>query len=128
MTYQHPLNEYAVAPRFEFESFAVFSNGLADSVRLVPPGVCLNPSCSAYFDPARAWQLYCCDACRRVDIAELRRVGLKAAPAMLAWQSGRYSKDADLQALCRAGRNYVSNLQAVWVRDRLNRTKLAGGI
>lgn len=52
----------------------------------------------------------------------MRRIGQKAAPALLAWRMGKYEKqDAGLRALSRAGRNYVTRLQSEWYRDRMAR-------
>lgn len=52
----------------------------------------------------------------------MRRIGQKAAPALLAWRMGKYEKqDAGLRALSRAGRNYITRLQSKWFRDRMTR-------
>lgn len=52
----------------------------------------------------------------------MRRIGHKAAPALLAWRAGKYEKtDQDLRALSRAGRNYVSRLSSEWWFDRMRR-------
>ncbi|MFC4668159.1 hypothetical protein ACFO5X_06300 [Seohaeicola nanhaiensis] len=67
----------------------------------------------------RPWQLYCSDACRAVGDREFRSIGHRAAPALLAWQMGRYApKGSPLGDLSRAGRNYYSTLAAGWLRDR----------
>ena len=57
----------------------------------------------------------------------MRRIGQKAAPALLAWRMGKYEKeDAALRDLSRAGRNYVTRLQSEWYRDRLARASERG--
>ncbi|EEE38828.1 hypothetical protein RKLH11_2673 [Rhodobacteraceae bacterium KLH11] len=128
MTLRPPRFENAPAAHFDFEPFRVAAHGELESFPLVEPGVCLNPVCSRRFVQTRSWQLYCCDACRRMDEAEMRRVGQKAAPALLAWRMGKYEKeDDDLRALSRAGRNYASRLMSEWYSDRLARASERGG-
>ena len=57
----------------------------------------------------------------------MRRIGHKAAPALLAWRMGKYERhDPALRALSRAGRNYVSRLQSAWLADRIARMERAG--
>ncbi|WP_217701742.1 hypothetical protein [Pseudooceanicola sp. HF7] len=49
----------------------------------------------------------------------MRRIGQRAAPALLAWRLGKYeTSDAPLRDLSRAGRNYIGHLQTEWLRSR----------
>lgn len=112
--------------RLDMEPFHVVASAELSARPLVPVGVCQNPYCSASFNPTRAHQRYCRAACRVADIRELRAVGLKAAPALLAWQMGRYAKPGHLADLSGAGRRYFSALAAEWLRDRKWRVDMAG--
>lgn len=110
------------------EPFHVSAFAALRAAPLVPPGICRNPCCSQAFAPAREWQEYCSDACRAMDVAEARRIGHRAAPALLAWQAGRYAAPGTPRALLsRAGRTYYSALAAEWLRDRRARALVAGG-
>ncbi|MEP3631504.1 MAG: hypothetical protein ABJM82_18190 [Shimia thalassica] len=111
-------SENALAVHFDPEPFAVFADGELSACALHVPGVCFNPLCSRVFAPAREWQQYCSAACRQIGDREMRRVGHKAAPALLAWQMGRYAKGGPQADLSRAGRRYYSALAADWLRDR----------
>lgn len=113
-----PANTNAQAVHFDFEPFAQFAAPELALQSLHMPGVCFNPLCSCKFNPTRDWQQYCSPACRRAGEQEMRRIGQKAAPALLAWQMGRYSKGGALADLSRAGRRYYSSLAADWLRDR----------
>lgn len=116
----HPSN--AVTPRFDPEPFRDMAHQELAAHPLVRPGVCQNPTCSAHFSPRRSWQKYCSDRCKAADVAEMRRIGHLAAPALLAWRMGKYeTQNEDLRALSRAGRNYVSALQSGWFKDRRTR-------
>jgi hypothetical protein len=54
-----------------------------------------------------------------MDELDMRRIGHKVAPALLAWRAGKYEKqNDDLRALSRAGRNYVSRVASEWWSDR----------
>lgn len=118
----------APAVHFEIEPFADVAFAELAAFPLVAPGVCMNPLCSKHFAPSRKWQRYCSKACRSMDELDMRRVGHKAAPALLAWRAGKYEKeDQDLRALSRAGRNYVSRLTSEWWNDRLRRVAERGG-
>lgn len=124
-----PLVAEPIAPavHLDIEPFHVLAHRELDGSPLVAPGVCLNPSCSRAFAPTRHWQRYCSEACRKADDAEMRKVGHKAAPALLAWRMGKYEKqDEALRALARVGRNYVSKLQSEWFNDRAARIAKAG--
>lgn len=109
---------------FEIEPFSEVAFQELAACPLVKPGICMNPMCSQHFAPARSWQRYCSSACRRMDELDMRRIGHKAAPALLAWRAGKYEKsDPDLQALSRVGRRYVSRLSSEWWSDRLRRAR-----
>lgn len=126
MTVAKPHFTNAPAARFELEPFRDYAFQALEACPLVAPGVCTNPMCSQPFAPVRPWQIYCSRLCRKSDEAELRRIGHKAAPALLAWRAGKYEKtDPSLQALSRAGRNYVSQLSSEWWRDRQTRAQAA---
>jgi hypothetical protein len=133
-----PRAANAVAPRLDVESFSVVAAPELAAHPLVPPGICQNPTCSRAFAPRRAWQVYCCEACKRADMQEMRWVGLKAAPALLAWRMGKNRQAHDFQgnmvrtgpelrALSRAGQNYVTRLQTAWWNDRLARARALVG-
>ncbi len=117
----------APAARFDFEPFAEVAFAELAACPLVEPGVCMNPLCSQHFAPSRPWQRYCSAACRKMDELDMRRIGQKAAPALLAWRAGKYEKENDdLRALSRVGRNYVSRLSSEWWNDRLRRASERG--
>ncbi|MBB5515785.1 hypothetical protein FHS89_001805 [Rubricella aquisinus] len=117
----------ALAVHFRPEPFSKIAHRELEAYPLSTPGICFNPSCSCSFDMSRNWSLYCSDACRKVGDAEMRRIGHKAAPALLAWRMGKYEKeDEALRALSRAGRNYVARLQGEWYRDRMDRVQRSG--
>jgi len=119
----------APAARLEFEPFAEVAFVELAASPLVEPGICMNPLCSQHFAPSRSWQRYCSTACRKMDELDMRRIGQKAAPALLAWRAGKYEKtDDNLRALSRAGRNYVSRLSSDWWSDRLRRAAERGAL
>lgn len=119
----------APAARFEIEPFAEVAFAELAASPLVAPGICMNPLCSQHFAPSRSWQRYYSTACRKMDELDMRRIGQKAAPALLAWRAGKYEKtDDDLRALSRAGRNYVSRLSSDWWNDRLRRAAERGSL
>ncbi|CUH68662.1 hypothetical protein TG4357_03725 [Thalassovita gelatinovora] len=112
--------------RLDLEPFHVAAEPQLSACPMGETGICRNPFCSARFVPVRPHQLYCSAACRKSDDQEFRAVGLRAAPALLAWQMGRYApKGTALADLSRAGRNYYSALAAQWLRDRRRRMHLA---
>lgn len=122
MTLSVPKLANAPAAHFEMEPFADVAIAELAACPLVEPDVCMNPLCSKHFVPSRAWQRYCSTSCRKMDELDMRRIGQKAAPALLAWRAGKYEKtDENLRALSRAGRNYVSRLASEWWNDRLRR-------
>lgn len=129
----------APAVHFDVEPFAVVAAPELAAHPLVPPGICQNPTCSQPFAPTRAWQVYCCQACARADEQEMRRIGHKAAPALLAWRMGKNRQAHDfhgnmtetsleLRALSRAGQNYVTRLQTEWWNSRLARARAVVGV
>lgn len=123
MTLLAPSTANALAARFEIEPFADVAFKELAACPLVEPGICMNPLCSQHFVQSRTWQRYCSAACRKMDELDMRRIGHKAAPALLAWRAGKYEKtDENLRALSRVGRNYVSRLTSDWWNDRLRRS------
>ncbi|MCW1934552.1 hypothetical protein [Pararhodobacter zhoushanensis] len=118
----------AVAPHFDVEAFADFAFAELLACPLGEPGRCQNPDCQRPFDLRRDWQRYCSDACRAADKKEFRRVGLKAAPALLAHRLGKYeTRDPALRALSAAARRYLGELQTHWLRSRRARAEEAKG-
>ena len=110
------------------EPFSNYAFKELSVVGLARPGICRFPCCSQPFASSRAWQDYCSETCRRRDLAEMRTIGHRAAPALLAWQMGRYAtKGSPLADLSRAGRNYYSALAASWLRDRRARAAAVSG-
>ncbi|MBN8291043.1 hypothetical protein JI664_03605 [Rhodobacter sp. NTK016B] len=112
---------------FDFESFVDFAFAELAACPLSEPGRCANPDCARPFNAAREWQLYCSRACREADERERRRVGQKAAPALLAHRLGKYidkrsaEQDAEARArrdLSAAARRYIGQLQSAWLHDR----------
>ena len=129
MTLLAPHSGNALAVRFEIEPFADVAFKELAASPIVEPGICMNPLCSQRFIQSRSWQRYCSTACRKMDELDMRRIGHKAAPALLAWRAGKYEKtDDDLRALSRAGRNYVSRLSSEWWNDRLRRAAERGSL
>lgn len=111
----------ALPVRFSPEPFSAYAWQQLAAHPLFVPGVCARPACSRNFEPGRNWAVYCSNACRAADDQELRRIGHKAAPALLAWRMGKYEPetgDGDLRALSRAGRRYVSGLASDWFNSR----------
>jgi hypothetical protein len=126
MTIPQPRRANALAVHFGMEPFQTAAAPALAAWPLVPEGQCLNPGCSRTFVRTRDWQVYCCNVCRQFGDREMRRIGLKAAPALLAWRMGKYEKsDEDLRALSRAGRNYIARLQSDWFADRKAREERA---
>ncbi|MBT9383310.1 hypothetical protein KM176_05515 [Pseudooceanicola sp. CBS1P-1] len=116
----------APAVHFDLEPFRAFATRELGQTLLSPAGVCMNPACSCPFVPCRPWQAYCSDTCRKADEAEMRRVGQRAAPALLAWRLGKYEiRDEALRDLSRAGRRYIGQLQTEWLTSRQNRAQAA---
>ena len=92
MTLLAPIRRNAPVARFEIEPFKDLAFQELASFSLVKAGVCMNPVCSRGFDPSRHWQRYCSQSCRKIDELDMRRIGHKVAPALLAWRAGKYEK------------------------------------
>ncbi len=116
-----------VARQFDVEPFRVFAHGELVAAAPWVPGVCFNPTCSRDFDPAVPWQVYCCRACERAGLAELRRVGHKAALPLLCHRLGKYSANPGERDLAAAARRYIGQLQTAWLQDRRSRAEAARG-
>lgn len=129
MTLSEHVGSNALAAHFEAEPFSDAAFKELDACPIIEAGVCMNPMCSKRFAQSRSWQRYCSTKCRKMDELEMRRIGHKVAPALLAWRAGKYEKtDDDLRALSRAGRNYVSRLSSEWWNDRLRRAVEKGAL
>ena len=117
----------ALPVRIDLEPFADFAHLELLENPYVPVGQCLNPGCSCVFTPSRSWQRYCSNACRRFGDQEFRKIGMQAAPALLAHRLGKYENKAQsLRALSNAGRRYLGQLQSEWLKDRNRRQTLRG--
>lgn len=126
MTLGKRASEIAPAALPDFEPFHVVAYAELDESPTSPRGVCAWPDCSADFLPSRPDQKYCCAVCRKKDEQELRRIGQKVAPALLAHQLGRYPKgDPALHELGTTARRYISHVQSGWVRNRRERIERA---
>lgn len=111
----------ALPVHFSPESFSAYAWQQLATYPLFVPGLCARPSCSRQFAPGRNWAVYCSPSCRAADDQEFRRIGLKAAPGLLAWRMGKYERatgNQDLRALSCAGRSYVSGLASGWFKSR----------
>lgn len=116
-----------VARHFDVDDFRTFAASELDACAPWQGGVCFQPECGRVFQPTRRWQIYCCTDCERRGTAELRRIGHKAALALLAWRMGKYEQtDDSLRATSRAARRYVGNLQSAWWADRQARAEARG--
>ena len=101
------------------EPFEVYAANQLKARPLGEPGVCMNPGCSQVFAPSRDWQSFCSAACRRIGEIEFRKIGVKAAPGLLAWTMGKHeTREMALRELAKAGRRHVSAIGASWLRDR----------
>lgn len=90
-------------------------------------GVCFRPECGRVFQPRRDWQIYCCTACERAGVAELRKWGHRLALSALVWRMGKYEvADDGVRALTRAARNHVTHVQTAWLSDRRARAAERG--
>ena len=127
MTMQAPKSANAVAPRFEIEDFKSFAFSELEAAPLWQPGVCFLPECGCVFTPSRPWQIYCCDACKRADTAEFRRIGHKVALPLLVWRVGKYEReDEAILARTKAARRFVTQVQTGMMRDRVARMATRG--
>lgn len=115
----------AVAPVIRPEDFRTFAH---QELSLITPwrdGVCFLPECGRAFVPSRGWQIYCCEACKRAGVGELRKWGHKLALSALVWRMGKYERESEpLRDLTRAARRHVTHIQSAWLTDRRAR---AGG-
>lgn len=121
----------APAVHFEPEPFSRAANGLWSPAVLGTQSVCFNPRCSKVFTPTRPWSWFCSDQCRRESDAEMRAIGHKAAPALLAWRMGKHDRlrtadgmvdvGDDLRSLSNDARRYLTRLQGDWYTDRQRR-------
>lgn len=108
------------------ETFQAFAFAELAAAPMHRAGTCFNPDCGRAFDPARSWQLYCCDACKRAGTAELRTWGHRMALALLVWRMGKYEvSDPAIRARTAAARRYLSQVQSAWLADRAARAALA---
>lgn len=110
----------AVARHDGLERFTTFA---ARELAASPPwtaGLCFKAGCGARFTPARDWQIYCCTACERAGVAEMRTWGHRMALPLLVWRLGKYEeRDKGLRDVTRAARRYVSAAQSAWLAERL---------
>lgn len=98
-----------------------FRDFAGDDLTAAPPwqpGVCFNAGCGAAFTPARDWQVYCCKACERAGVAEMRRWGHRAALALLVWRLGKYAPPGPQRTAARSARRYLTQLQSAWLAER----------
>lgn len=120
---------HGVARHILPESFASFAHA---ELQAAPPwvsGVCFNPACGADFTPRRDWQIYCCTACERAGVAELRRWGHRMALPLLVWRLGKYeARDGAVKDVTRAARRYVTQAQSAWLADRQARANERAGM
>lgn len=108
------------------ESFAVFAADEIAAVREATFGVCALPQCSCEFNPMKPNQIFCSDQCRQIDDSERRKVGMVAAPALLAMRQGKYAKkDTPEHQLFRKAWSYLGQLNTAWKQDRDARRKAA---
>ncbi|MDJ0629815.1 MAG: hypothetical protein QNJ44_16270 [Rhodobacter sp.] len=109
--------------KLDIEPFHIACDGVLPMHR---PGICFHPDCSRPFNPTRDWQKYCSAACRQKDDAELRRVGMMAAPAMLTYRMTR-NRRSDPVAVdtANAARRYTDQLISDWVKNRAERVQAA---
>lgn len=106
------------------ESFRVFADRELQRATPWRRGVCFLPECGRAFEPSRDWQMYCCHACERAGVAELRRWGHRLAFSELVHRLGKYeTRDAGLRDLSRAARRHISHVQTLWIQDRRDRAE-----
>jgi hypothetical protein len=113
----------AVARHSEPEKFQVYA---APELMAAPPwqeGICFLPECSRPFVPSRDWQMYCCTACERKGMSEMRKWGHRMALPLLVWRMGKYEKKhTGIRDLTRAARRHVTHVQSAWLEDRNRRS------
>lgn len=121
----HPAN--AVARHTAPEDFRTFAHRELSVATPWQSGICFNPACGAAFEPRRSWQIYCCTACERAGVAELRRWGHRMALSALIWRMGKYEeRDEGIRDLSRAARRHVGVVQSAWLADRQARAAERG--
>jgi hypothetical protein len=104
------------------ESFQSYAHAEISVCAPWQAGVCFHPECGQHFQPRRDWQMYCCTACERAGMSELRTWGHRLAFSSLVHRVGKYEKKHDgVRALTAAARRHVSYVQSEWVRDRAAR-------
>lgn len=117
----------AVARQVEPESFRDFAHQELEVCAPWQAGICFRPECGAEFVPSRQWQIYCCQACERAGVAELRKWGHRMALSALVWRMGKYNReDEGVINLTRAARRHLTQLQSAWVADRSARAAERG--
>ena len=122
-----PRNALAVHTlTLDIEAFSDFAWSEIADVREATFGVCALPQCSCQFNPMKPNQIFCSDQCRQIDDAERRKVGMVAAPALLAMRQGKYAKkDTPEHRLFRKAWSYLGQLNTAWKQDRDARRKAA---
>lgn len=120
-TAQQPCGN-AVARHFAPESFVTYARGELDACAPWQRGVCFNPACGRKFEANRDWQIYCCTACERAGVADLRKWGHRMALPLLTWRVFKYDSDnADAAATRRAARRFITHAQSAWLAERAAR-------
>lgn len=118
------VGEDALAVHFDPKAFRPESfidhAGLGPDFGPWMPGICFLPECGAAFQPAREWQIYCSDRCRKAAESEFRRWGHRMALALLVERLGRYQKQGDPRAFLLHGeaRKYIGRCQTLWKNER----------
>jgi len=128
MTLLRPDTANAVARHSAPESFQTYAYR---ELAACPPwqaGVCFRPECGRAFDLRREWQIYCCTACERAGMAELRKWGHRLALSALIWRMGKHEQTDDaIRARTRAARRHLTHVQSAWLADRRARAEHGGG-
>lgn len=111
---------------FVIESWDDFAE-LAHRAPLTPPdGRCAWPDCRRAFAPAKAWQRYCCAACRRADQDEARAVGHAIARAALTMREHKHAPRGTHRAqMATLARRYVDTVATRWRDSRALRCAVA---
>lgn len=122
-----PRNAVAVQSlRLDIEPFSEFAWQEIGAVREAEFGVCALPQCSASFNPHVRKGRFCSDQCREADVREMRIVGHKIAPALLAMREGKYTARGTPQhSLFLAAWRYLGRVGTEWRQDRAKRRKEA---
>lgn len=126
MTSAATRSEHAVARHMGLENFQTYAFGEIQDAPYWQPGICFNPACGKAFEPRRDWQMYCCKACERAGVAEMRRWGHRLALPSLVHRIGKNGKHPErIQNRTRAAQRYINQVQSAWLEERTTR---AGGI